>query len=114
MLKRLVLLMLLIVMPFQMAWAASSNYCAHEQGAAAQHIGHHAHQHQDGDKFKGKVPGGVDDDCAYCHLGGVILPPALQPVFASLLPSINVSSFLEVMSSVPAREPERPKWSVLA
>ncbi|MES2237179.1 MAG: hypothetical protein V4500_05425 [Pseudomonadota bacterium] len=115
MLKRLVLLFLLVVMPLQMAWAVPSvSYCQHEQGAAAKHIGHHAHQHQDGGKFKGKIPGGVDDDCAYCHLGGVILPPALHPIFAALLPSINSSSFLEVMSSVPAREPERPKWTLAA
>ena len=114
MLKRFVLLLLLIVMPFQMAWAAQSGYCQHEQGTAASHFGHHSHQHQDGGKFQGNVPGGVDDDCAYCHLGGVILPPALQPVFVSLLSSIEFSFFLKTMSSVPAREPERPKWTLAA
>ncbi|MFY9328433.1 MAG: DUF2946 family protein [Georgfuchsia sp.] len=110
MLKRFVLLLLLVVVPFQMAWAVPSSYCQHEQDATAQHFGHHTHQHQD----SGKVPGSVDDDCAYCHLGGVILPLALLAVTAPPLLSVSFSSCLEAMSSVLAREPERPKWTLAA
>ena len=115
MLKRFVLLMLLVVMPFQMAWAApTSNYCQREEGVAARHFGHHYHQHQGNGKFHGKVPGGVYDDCAYCHLGGVILPLALISLAPVSQSSMSFASLRETLSSLPAREPERPKWTFSA
>jgi hypothetical protein len=115
MLKRLALLFMLVVMPFQMVWAIPvSNYCQHEQGAAAQHFGHHFHQHHSDGKFHGKAPVGMDDDCAYCHLGGVILPLAVISPAPAPLTSMSFSSLREAMSSLPAREPERPKWTLSA
>lgn len=115
MLKRIIVVFLMLVMSFQMAWAVPSSYCQHEQGVAVQHFGHHTHQHQDNGKaHPGKVPGSLDDDCAYCHLGGVILPSAWFSVVALPLLSVSFSSNLEAMSSLPAREPERPKWTLTA
>lgn len=114
MLKRVVLVFLLLVIPFQMAWATAGSYCQHEQGAAALHFGHHTHRHQDSGKVPGKVPGSVDNDCAYCQLGCVIIPPALLSVTAPPLLSVSFSSCLEAMSSLPACEPERPKWTLAA
>lgn len=112
-LKKFLALLLLVVMPFQVAWSAADNYCQHEEGKAAQHFGHHLHQHQDG-KFKGKASGGIDDDCAYCHLGGAILPPAVPLMATPFASSIPFAISPVLLSSLPAREPERPKWTARA
>ena len=44
--KKFFLILLLFVLPLQMSWAAASAYCLHEEGKAAQHPGHHSHQHK--------------------------------------------------------------------
>lgn len=68
--KRLFLiLVLLCTVPLQFAWAAAGAYCAHEEGRAAQHFGHHVHEHDAGTDAKpdaAKAPA-ADPDCDYCH-----------------------------------------------
>lgn len=67
--KRLLLIFLLCVVPFQFAWAAAGAYCQHETGAAPMHFGHHAHHHQ----IKAEKPdthytmGKLHPDCGSCH-----------------------------------------------
>lgn len=81
--RRLCLLLLLFVLPFQSVWGVAVPYCAHEtQPSASKHFGHHEHQHQADDAATapaddgGAVPGGAYDvDCAICHLGSVVTPP---------------------------------------
>ena len=80
--KRWLLILLMWVLPLQLSFAAVAPYCAHEEGAAAQHFGHHSHKHQDGDshdKHQSKLPGD-DPDCDYCHHASgaalAMLPPA--------------------------------------
>jgi len=62
-----------VILPFQFAWAGAGFYCQHETGQAAQHFGHHEHQHQGpGDQTKsdsGKLNVGGDNDCS-SHLNG--------------------------------------------
>lgn len=68
--KRLLLIFLLTVLPLQMSLAAVTSYCQHENGKAAQHLGHHEHKHKASDESqpsKGKL-GMNDADCGYCHL----------------------------------------------
>jgi hypothetical protein len=75
--KKLLLILLLAIVPFQFAWAAAGVYCQHENGAAAQHFGHHAHQHQGkSDSADGKTKSGkIHLDCSSCHgTGGAISP----------------------------------------
>ncbi len=38
-------ILLISLLSLQASWAAAASYCAHEQGAAARHFGHHEHQH---------------------------------------------------------------------
>ncbi len=67
----LVLLMLLV--PLQLSWAAVSAYCEHETEAASHHVGHHEHQHQSDQPGTGDDPGAdskfgkFDADCGVCH-----------------------------------------------
>lgn len=110
--RRIFILAILLLMSVQVSWAAVSNYCQHETGAATQHIGHHEHEHHEGEeKSKGAPYSVIDDDCASCQLGGM----GIMPMSASTLPfgvilsqSVFVpSSFL---SSQGSERPERPKW----
>jgi cytochrome c5 len=80
--RRWLLVLLLLVLPLQFAWAAAAPYCAHEATpAASKHPGHHQHVHQGGsDVAKAGDDGngiGTDHtDCASCHAGAAAtLPP---------------------------------------
>jgi hypothetical protein len=86
--KRLLLIFLLAMLPLQMSWAAVTGYCQHEEGKAAQHLGHHEHKHQaSGDSKqsdkKSKNQLGVNDvDCGYCHLSCLNIVSQPQPELA--------------------------------
>jgi hypothetical protein len=67
--KRLLLIFLLCVVPFQFAWATAGAYCQHETGAAPKHFGHHAHHHQaNAEKTETSYKvGKLHPDCGSCH-----------------------------------------------
>jgi hypothetical protein len=81
--KRLFLILMLVVLPFQISWAAAASYCQHEQGKASQHFGHHDHKHNVSPSAKKdkSEPGKIDPDCGYCHLSSAyILPVTATPI----------------------------------
>ncbi len=85
--KRWLLILLMLVLPLQMSFAAVAPYCAHEEGAAAQHVGHHSHTHQaaDGqDQHQNQLPG-ADLDCDYCHHAASAALPMAPPQALSVL-----------------------------
>lgn len=43
--RRFVIICLLMILPLQWSWAAAASVCAHEADSAAQHLGHHQHDH---------------------------------------------------------------------
>jgi len=64
--RRFFLIILVLLLPLQSAWAAATAYCQHEQRPAAKwHLGHHQHEHRsDGNAEAGtygKVVGGADN-----------------------------------------------------
>ncbi|MGI4720358.1 MAG: hypothetical protein ACRYGO_11380 [Janthinobacterium lividum] len=82
--KRLLVLLLLVLMPLQLAWAASGICCAPDEKVATQHVCHpwQQSQQQCGDDDAGATGAAADDDgCDCCHhLAGSALvasPPAL-------------------------------------
>lgn len=120
--KKFFLLLLLFVLPLQMSWAAASAYCLHEEGKAAQHLGHHSHHHQasaDADNGEPQADAGKDlkaktkahSDCNVCHgVGHAWLPPGTSmPVFDSASLAVDTSSFLYI-SHIPDA-PKRPDWT---
>lgn len=64
-------LVLLLVVPLQLAFAAGAEYC--ETGKShASHFGHHAHAAQDVEGNPDVDPDGGQSpakDCSFCHLG---------------------------------------------
>ena len=88
--RRWLVVLMLLVLPLQFAWAAAAPYCAHEAASAAsKHPGHHQHVHQGGsDATKAGYDGGSlganHTDCESCHGGAAaMLPlPAAEPAAA--------------------------------
>ncbi len=113
--KRLILVLMLFLLPLQASMAAAGAYCQHEQGAATQHFGHHAHQHQGADKDSpaGGSAASFHADCAFCHLGCVGAVTSSLDVASSAPPAPAAppdNNFLLVFLD----GPERPKWASAA
>lgn len=109
---------LLVFLPLQLTWAAVSTYCEHENGFAAQHVGHHEHEHmviddqpEPADPVKSA---GADPDCAACHAGCVSV---LAEVVAIAVPgdsSYGIEGSRSHLSHPPSDRLERPQWPSLA
>lgn len=69
--KKLLLIVLLVLVPFQISWAMAGDYCQHENGPVAAHFGHHAHHHQSkADQPDSKNTAKLNkmhSDCGSCH-----------------------------------------------
>lgn len=89
--RRLVLVCLLLMLPFQMVWGSAAPYCGHESSALAKkHFGHHEHKHL----ANGEIASATGDtgdsggiyhaDCESCHLGTAAFMPVIFPVLAEL------------------------------
>ncbi len=120
--RRWFLIFLVVLLPMQLSWAAVASYCQHESGAAAQHIGHHEHQHDagaepsnDGEPHaKSKAAGAVDVDCGTCHAGTCSAMVQSSTLVMAKLPSEIHSATALRLSSQPSSLPERPNWAHLA
>jgi hypothetical protein len=116
--RRWLLIFLVVLLPMQLSWAAVASYCLHETGPAAQHLGHHEHQHKADaertDSGNPKAVGAIDADCGICHAGcaAVVFEPA---ALLQVAVSLDTGSARPVrISSPPPSLPERPNWADLA
>lgn len=116
--RRWLPILLLILLPLQLSWAAVSVYCQHETGAAARHFGHHDHQHKAADgKEAAPDPaktGAGDPDCVSCHAGCSSALPGevtFPPMSSS---SLDIADYWARLTSPPFERLERPQWRVLA
>mgnify|MGYP006898455926 CR=1 FL=1 len=115
--RRFLILVMLCLLPLQVSWAAVSDYCGHEQEKAAQHFGHHDHDHKafpeksDADKQPGKLNFGHD----HCHLSGFLGLLSELVVQTSLPPTQPALRGDERIYASPALDRlERPNWHTLA
>jgi len=116
--RRWLTILLLVLIPLQLTWAAAASYCQHESGAATKHFGHHEHRHQakagEPDQGKTKSLGTVDVDCSFCHACCAAIPAGKHDVPPLGIASLSVTSHLDgSVSAFPSR-PERPNWAALA
>lgn len=112
--RRFVLILVLLILPFQFSWAAAARYCQHETASASWHLGHHEHRHQDSSTDLEKKPV-IDTDCGVCHI------VSLPFVYAA---SLEIASAQRVQhhdsrhrsdfTSLNPRAPDRPQWLRLA
>lgn len=105
----------MVLMPVQLTWAVAAPYCGHETtAAAADHIGHHEHQHdasvdapQPANDDSRTAPL-LDSDCAFCHLGASASVPAVIETIV-LAPAFDfaIARVPAYLSHIPT-PPERP------
>lgn len=108
--RRLLLIVLMLWLPLQSSWAAAAGLCRHEQGAAAQHFGHHEHRHHAAPGTAGiDTQAGassalmLDDDCALCHLGcAVSLPSAAHLVLVATPAGLAPAQAVPLHSHIPS------------
>ncbi|HAT29387.1 MAG TPA: hypothetical protein DCW29_00620 [Janthinobacterium sp.] len=113
--KKLVLILLLLILPLQMSWAAASAYCQHEEGKAAQHLGHHGHRHTDKvEKPSSKQGGQSHADCCFCHAAGQASLPAVNAALPVRAASAAVAPLPFFYASHIADGPSRPDWLPVA
>ena len=115
--RRLVLLLVVLILPLQLAWGAAAGYCQHEAGPDSQHFGHHEHVHKaDPGKASGTADWGQDNDCGTCHAAGATaLTSSAAPLHLSVV--FSRAPILEAFRRPPApppHAPERPQWARLA
>lgn len=115
--RRVLVLLMLCLLPFQMSRAAVAEYCSHEQDRTAQHIGHHDAEHKasstqpDPDKQPEKFNFGHD----HCHLSGFLgflNEAALDAFVPPAQPTLRYDE--AAYPSLAPDRPERPKWHALA
>lgn len=118
--RRLIVVFMLALLPFQFSWSAVAAYCMHENSTdQAQHLGHHEHKHEakSGVGQADKTSQGTDMsdvDCSVCHGAGI---GALNFSYASQGTShdgsVGVQPHVQLAGVTPT-PPDRPQWSVLA
>jgi hypothetical protein len=113
--RRLLIIFLLMVVPFQLSWGAAAVYCKHENNPAVSHFGHHVHKHAaSGEESKSspaKVQIGADDDCPLCQLAGIGIAPVPESSQSLALTSFNAEAELKPLrASLHPSPPERPQW----
>jgi hypothetical protein len=115
---RWLMVVLLVVVPLQLAWAAGAAYCGHESTVAgAKHLGHHEHVHLSGTDGAAAVDAvnpssSFHADCETCHFGAsATLPTA--PLGSGILHGVGSvgASSPRFLSHIPAG-PERPDRSL--
>jgi hypothetical protein len=113
--KKFLLILLLMAIPFQYFWAAAAVYCQHEKDSTT-HFGHHGHQHK-AHTSESDGPGNPEKfhgDCEYCHLfshASVIPTFSEQPIFSARNHVPLVAH--DYLSHIPA-PPKRPNWPLVA
>jgi hypothetical protein len=142
MISRLLSIAMFLLLPLQVTWAAISPYCQHEVGLAAQHLGHHEHNHDHSDQYlvgensqdqtaidqvlvqengssdanikSATVNDGLDSDCGTCHssCATAILGREAKADVVSVPTNANHSDARA--SNSDKGRPERPNWSSLA
>ncbi|MBI2750463.1 MAG: hypothetical protein HYX43_14355 [Burkholderiales bacterium] len=120
--RRVLVIFMLSLLPFQFVWGAAASYCQHEQGVGVRHFGHHVHKHQgkvlktsgESTSDKKTIAGDDDPDCASCHL--TCVSPVLHTAqWVSSEPGAPLHA--APSSEQPAYIPyaiERPNWTLAA
>ena len=114
---RWLLIALLFALPAQFVSAAVSGYCGHESAPTSFHIGHHAHQHQNGkkaDAAQGQAGESmVQDhgDCSSCHIHAVQIGFFEIRALGAMEQRSFVGTPIELYSSRIYQDIDRPKWA---
>ena len=124
--RRWFAILLLVLLPAQLTWAAAAGYCMHKPGAAVSHFGHHEHvEHSHAcapSQASGDVPdgegsdasAGASHDCGHCHGHAAGIPLDIKPLRIDWVRCASAQAGEELWPAHAAVRPERPKWVHLA
>jgi hypothetical protein len=116
--RRWLLVFLLILLPFQLSWAASAAYCQHERDTQPEHWGHHedeprgtdrTHTGDGAKKNTTTQPNGAVAHCIVGHFGCAqhvdvaTGDSAGTPQLPQVLQAISEERFVSHISDVPVR-----------
>lgn len=111
--RRWVLILVLLVLPFQMVWAAAAQYCEHESTPLSQHFGHHEHKHQGGSQTQSLEDAAVARsdhvDCEVCHLASPTSTTQVSMLGIPMLEQPRQEYHLPLYLSRVPNGPERPQ-----
>ena len=119
--RKVLVIFLLALLPFQFVWGAAAGYCQHEQGSEVTHFGHHFHRHQakavkasDGSADAAKQPVGEDADCMSCHMScASVVSEATVSLRADqveqVVPTVGHAYTRLLVPSI-----DRPKWATFS
>ena len=115
--RRLLVILLMLFVPFQATWAGAAAYCEHEAGSVAQtHFGHHTHVDMGAEeKSPGSKPA-VHADCLACHMvaAHALLADDMIVVAQAPVAAARFARAPAPLPSGPVSLPERPNWFRLA
>jgi hypothetical protein len=119
--RRWLAILMLTLLPLQFSWAAVAAYCGHEAGEAAQHLGHHEHEHagqsgadQDSAPADQGASAAFDFDCGHCHGTCASMPAPVDDLASLTLASHRVIAIEGIVRTLAQSPPERPQWLPLA
>lgn len=112
----LIALVLLLILPLQMTFAAGAEYC--ETGKShSSHFGHHVHDAQDAQGSADGDQGGTGKTsgklCAFCHLGCSQVQTSIFKFGAVGIQSHYTRQDLPLLSGIPPSVPHLPPRSSL-
>lgn len=118
--RRVLAILLLLSLTLQSVWGAAEPYCQHEQGRAAQHLGHHVHDlvaHDDAHdddgsaakQAKAKAMSAADQGHHCCSALGV-LPLGLADWPVADWPSTRHAEPAHAYRSALSGRIDRPNW----
>ncbi|WP_152571078.1 MULTISPECIES: hypothetical protein [Massilia] len=109
--------MLLTIMMLQLSWSVVAEYCEHETGRAAQHLGHHASHDEPAqevfsslDQPSKSKAGALHSHCTSCTHTPLTFEELPVVVAVSEPLRFAPSSPLLRFSSTDVAPPERPQW----
>jgi len=111
--RRLILILLLVVYPFQVALAMADKCCAMTPAG----VSHHSVAADGGTVFVADDDGAAvaDPHCAACTFGHTACLPAQFVVIpAARRHASSIDFFPPFLKAPPASRPERPQWSAAA
>jgi hypothetical protein len=93
--RKLVALLVLLLLPLQLAFAAGAEYCEIEKGDTGHHFGHHVCKHN-ADKSSRSTDG--DAGCGFCDLGCAL---AQASSFAFVIEDVPFSANAQLEPALP-------------
>lgn len=108
--KKLFLVFVLLILPFQMTWAAADSYCQNTTG----HLCTDCISQSDTVENQKNKPIGFDLDCSNCGVFGAVIA-GLDTILAFPSSNIDTRAFDPgFYFSIGNERPERPQWPFLS